>query len=250
MRKTALITGAAKRIGRAIALDLAANDWQVAIHYRRAEQDAVALKSEIVENGGAADIVQADLGDQSAPAQLIEKCSKYLSSPLCLINNAATFKYDDIESLSAESWDAHLSANLRAPIFLAQAFANALPQGQQGNIINIIDQRVWKLTPQYFSYTISKSALWTATQTLAQSLAPHIRVNAIGPGPVLKSTNQDDEQFETQQKATLLERGTTTEEIAQTVRFILNSPALTGQLIALDGGQHLAWQTPDVVGVD
>jgi len=164
-----------------------------------------------------------------------------LGTPTCLINNASEFLLDTAASASFETWDTHLNINLKAPVFLAQSLALHMPDGISGNVINIIDQRVWKLTPDFFSYTISKAGLWTATRTLAQALAPRVRVNAIGPGPVLKSVHQTDADFLGEVQSTLLKRGPTPEEIAATVRFILDAPAMTGQMIALDGGQHLTW---------
>lgn len=247
---TALITGAAKRIGRVLALDLAAQGWSIAVHYGSSREEADQLVHQIGADGGTAASFQADLSSADETLSLIDKCCDRFGPPACLINNASLFRDDSIASLTLESWTAHLDTNLRAPVLLAQAFASALPQDLDGNIINILDQRVWKLTPHFFSYSISKAALWTATQTLAQALAPRIRVNAIGPGPVLRSLYQSEQQFADQQKRTILGRGTTPEEIAATVNFILGAPALTGQMIALDSGQHLAWQTPDVLEVE
>ena len=174
------------------------------------------------------------------------RCAAALGAPTCLVNNASTFIYDDIATLDPKIWDAQLAVNLKTPVFLAKAFAASLPAGAAGNVINMIDQRVWKPTPRFFSYAASKAALWSATQTLAQALAPRVRVNAIGPGPVLKSAHQTEEEFRRQCEATILRRGTTPQEIASAVRFILDAPAMTGQMIALDGGQHLAWETPDI----
>lgn len=162
-----------------------------------------------------------------------------LGPPTCLINNASEFLLDRIETMDEALWDRHLDVNLKAPVFLAQAMVRHLPGDVHGNIINIIDQRVWKLTPEFFSYTISKAGLWTATQTLAQSLAPRIRVNAIGPGPVLRSVHQSDAAFDAEKQSTLLKTGPSTAEIAAAVRFILATPSMTGQMIALDSGQHL-----------
>jgi NAD(P)-dependent dehydrogenase (short-subunit alcohol dehydrogenase family) len=156
------------------------------------------------------------------------------------------YVFDDIKSLDPKVWDVQLAVNLKAPVFLAKALASHLPEGESGNVINIVDQRVWKPTPRFFSYAASKMGLWNVTRTLAQALAPRIRVNAIGPGPVLKSALQTDEEFRRQCEATILGRGTTPAEIAAAIRFILDAPAMTGQMIALDGGQHLAWDTPDV----
>jgi NAD(P)-dependent dehydrogenase (short-subunit alcohol dehydrogenase family) len=243
---TALVTGAARRIGRALALDLAAHGWRVALHCFQSEVEAGRVAADIEAKGGKAAILTADLTDNSAVEQLVDRCASRLGAPVCLINNASTFAYDDIATLDPSVWDSQLAVNLKAPVFLAKAFAAALPTGAVGNVINMIDQRVWKPTPHFFSYGASKAALWAATRTLAQALAPRVRVNAIGPGPVLKSAHQTDEEFRRQCEATILQRGTTPEEIAAAVRFILDAPAMTGQMIALDGGQHLAWETPDV----
>jgi NAD(P)-dependent dehydrogenase (short-subunit alcohol dehydrogenase family) len=244
----ALITGAAVRIGRALALDLATHGWQVGVHCHGSVKQANELAEKIRVEGGAAAVLPADLTDPAAPAHLLRACVSALGLPTLLVNNAAMFRDDDIATLEPAQWDAQFAVNLRAPILLAKAFAAALPEGASGNIINIIDQRVWKPTPRYFSYTASKLALWGATRTLAQSLAPRIRVNAIGPGPVLKNTHQTDAEFQAQCEATILGRGTSPQEIAAAIRFILDAPAMTGQMLALDGGQHLAWQTPDVEG--
>jgi NAD(P)-dependent dehydrogenase (short-subunit alcohol dehydrogenase family) len=236
---TALITGAARRIGRALALDLASDGWTVAIHYRNSDDEAEGLVREIANRGGRAKSFRADLADPDAPRQLVADVIRGLAPPTVLINNASEFLPDTIQSLEDATWDLHLGINLKAPMFLAQAMAVSLPPGCEGNIINIIDQRVWNLTPEFFSYTISKAGLWTATRTLAQALAPRIRVNAIGPGPVMRSIHQTADDFERESRSTLLGRGASAEEIAAAVRFILSTPSLTGQMIALDGGQHL-----------
>ena len=237
--RTALISGAARRIGRALALDLADAGWTIAIHYRKSAADAERLAAEIEEKGGHAKAFRADLVDLGATQALVSDVARELGPPMVLINNASEFLPDTIQTLDDVTWDLHLGINLKAPVFLAQAMAVGLPEGCEGNIINIIDQRVWNLTPEFFSYTISKAGLWTATRTLAQALAPRIRVNAIGPGPVLRSIHQTDEDFERESKSTLLGRGASTDQIAAAVRFILATPSLTGQMIALDGGQHL-----------
>lgn len=244
--RAALVTGAGKRIGRAIATDLAAGGWQVAVHYNSSQADAVALVKEIESAGGNAFALQGDLADAGVVERLVPACIDKFGRLDLLVNNASLFEHDDVDSLTQESWQNHIDINLRAPLFLSQGFAKALSKGAGGNIINIIDQRVWKLTPEFLSYTVSKSGLWTLTQTLAQALGPAIRVNAIGPGPTLANPRQSQEAFENQQHATLLQRGATPEEIGAAVRFILDAPAMTGQMIALDGGQHLAWQTPDI----
>ena len=243
---TVLITGAAQRIGRVLALDFAARGWRVGVHCRSSRREAEQLAGEISAMGGAAAVLPADLADLADVHRLLPACTAALGPPTCLVNNASLFVYDDIASLDGEVWDRQLAVNLRAPVFLARAFAAALPDGTTGNIVNIVDQRVWKPTPRFFSYAASKSGLWSVTRTLAQALAPRVRVNAIGPGPVLKSAFQSDEEFRRQCEATILRRGTTPDEIASAIRFILEAPAMTGQMIALDGGQHLAWETPDV----
>jgi NAD(P)-dependent dehydrogenase (short-subunit alcohol dehydrogenase family) len=239
VNQTALVTGAAKRIGRAIALDLAAHGWRVAIHYRSSREEALRLVDTIRAAGGTATAIAADLADVDQVRDLIGRCAAELGPPTCLINNASEFLLDTITSLTPADWDTHLDINLKAPVFLSQALYLALPEGAEGNVINICDQRVWRPTPQFFSYTISKAGLWTATQTLAQAMAPRVRVNAIGPGPVLRSVHQTERDFATEAAATILRRGPTLEEIAAAVRFILATPSMTGQMIALDGGQHL-----------
>jgi NAD(P)-dependent dehydrogenase (short-subunit alcohol dehydrogenase family) len=237
--KTVLITGAARRIGRALAMDLAAHGWAVAVHYRHSEQDAADVVQEITNAGGRAASFQADLADIPALPTLVAQVVDELGAPTCLINNASEFMLDSAETLNEATWDAHLDINLKAPVFLAQSVVKHLPDDEPGNIINIIDQRVWKLTPDFFSYTISKAGLWTATRTLAQGLAPRVRVNAIGPGPTLRSVHQTDSDFEAETRSTLLKTGPSPQDIAAAVRFILATPSMTGQMIALDDGQHL-----------
>ena len=240
-----LITGAAKRIGRVLALNFAARGWRIGVHYGHSRAEAEQVANEIRAGGGEAAVLQADLADAAAVSRLVAQCTEAVGAPACLVNNASEFAPDEAGTVSNESWARHLDVNLKAPIFLSQAFAAHLPEGTPGNIINIIDQRVWRLTPEFFSYTISKAALWTATRTLAQALAPRIRVNAVGPGPVLKNIYQSNASFERECLTTPLGRGTNPEEIAATIRYILDAPALTGQMIALDGGQHLDWRTPE-----
>ena len=243
--KSVLITGAAKRIGRALALDLAGHGWAVGVHYHRSAAEAAEVVGLITSRGGRAVALPADLTREAEVAALVPTAIEALGRPLaCLINNASVFKDDRYDSASRTSWDEHLDANLRAPLVLTQGFAAHLPTGMPGCIINILDQRVWNLTPYFLSYTVSKSALWTLTRTLAMALAPRIRVNAIGPGPTLKSERQTDEHFEAQCRRVPLNRGTTPAEICDSVRFILAAPALTGQMIALDGGEHLGWAQP------
>jgi NAD(P)-dependent dehydrogenase (short-subunit alcohol dehydrogenase family) len=241
LRPVVLITGAARRIGLAIALDLAGRGFDVAIHYRQSREAAEAAVAAIERLGARAVAIPGDLAKHEDVERLVPACCAALGAPSCLVNNASEFQPDSVGSTTLESWNAHLDINLRAPVFLAQDLVRHLPEGSEGNIINIIDQRVWKLTPEFFSYTLSKAGLWTATRTLAQALAPRVRVNAIGPGPVLKSIHQTDADFAAEVMSTLLKRGPSTEEIAAAVRFILDAPAMTGQMIALDGGQHLTW---------
>jgi len=238
--KTVLITGAARRIGRAIALDLAAHGWRIGVHYRRSREEAQRVADDIARAGGAAAALPANLADLDEVQALITRCSEALGPPTCLINNASEFFLDTIASLTPSGWDTHLDINLKAPVFLAQALYRNLPEGAEGNVINIIDQRVWRPTPEFFSYTISKTGLWTATQTLAQAMAPTVRVNAIGPGPTLQSVHQTKSDFAAEAAATPLRRGPTLDEITAAVRFILATPSMTGQMIALDGGQHLS----------
>jgi|SRR5665648_188349 len=237
---TVLITGAGRRLGRAIALDLAEHGWRIGVHYHASAAEALGLVDEIEAIGGQAVALQADLARVESLAPLVADCSRHLGPPTCLINNAACFEWDSAESLDAESWQMHLDVNLRAPVFLTQAFARQLPDGVSANVINLVDQKVRRLDPDYFSYTIAKSALWTATRTLAQALAPRIRVNAIAPGPVLPARDQTEADFAEECRSTLLKRVVSTDDVTGAVRFLLETPSITGQMIALDGGQHLA----------
>lgn len=250
MIKSVLITGAAKRIGRQMALDLADDGWDVAVHCDQSIEDANEVAILIRAKGRKAVVVQGDLAEDGIAEKLIVKSVEGIGPLTALINNASIFEIDKVGDITSDSWQRHQDINLRSPVMLAQAFAKQLPTSEHGNIINIIDQRVWKLNPRFFSYTMSKSGLWTATRTLAQALAPRIRVNAIGPGPALPSVRMSQEDFAKQESLTLLGRGTSPEEISQAAKFILSQPALTGQMIALDGGQHLVWQTADVTEVN
>ncbi|NVJ69136.1 MAG: SDR family oxidoreductase [Alphaproteobacteria bacterium] len=246
--KTALVTGASRRIGRAIALDLANKGYDVAVHYHGSADEAEEVVNLIQVGGENAVALQADLANPEETLGLIEAAENALGQPLTLlVNNASVFERDEAHTFNIASWDEHLSVNLRAPALLSQAFAARLPAGVKGSIINLIDQRVLKPNPQYFSYTVSKNGLWGITKTLAQALAPNIRVNAIGPGPTLQNVRQTSEMFEEEAAKTLLCQGPALEEICGAVRFLLETPSLTGQMIALDGGQHLAWQTPDIL---
>ncbi len=237
----ALVTGAARRIGRAIASDLATHGWRVAVHYHTSEGAARDLAAEIEAKGGRAVAVRADLHDEEATAALVAAAAEAIGPITCLINNASIFEDDKPDTVTRESWDLHMQVNLRAPFILTQALDRQLPEGQAGNVVNILDQRVLNLTPHFTSYTVSKSALWTLTQTLAMALAPRIRVNAVGPGPTLPSSRQTEEQFSRQWSSLPLKRQVMPKEICDAVRFILDAPSMTGQMIAVDGGQHLGW---------
>ena len=250
MIKSVLITGAAKRIGRQMALELADDGWDVAVHCDQSLAEAMEVALLIRAKGRKVIVVQGDLAESEIADRLIHSAIDGIGPLTALINNASIFEIDTVGEITPESWQRHQDINLRSPVMLAQAFAKQLPDRENGNIINIIDQRVWKLNPRFFSYTMSKSGLWTATRTLAQALAPRIRVNAIGPGPALPSARMTNEEFARQESLTLLGRGTSPTEIALAAKFILSQPALTGQMIALDGGQHLVWQTADVVEVN
>jgi len=242
--RTALVTGAAHRIGRAVSLDLAAQGFDVAIHYNRSRDAAAALAAEIERGGRRAALLDADLSVENHTAALIGRAAAALGPVGCLVNNASRFDLDVWDTATRESWDTHMETNLRAPFLLSQEMARSLPESAAGVIVNLIDQRVWNLTPYFLTYTLSKTGLWTLTQTLALALAPRIRVNAIGPGPTLRSERQSEAQFRMQWDATPLQHGATPEEIAAGVRFILAAPAMTGQMIALDGGEHLGWAQP------
>ncbi|MEM6617057.1 MAG: SDR family oxidoreductase [Pseudomonadota bacterium] len=246
-KPVALITGAGQRIGSAIAHALAQDGYAVGVHYRSSSTGAGALVESIIENGGDAATLQADLTDRDAVRALVPACEVALGPVTCLVNNASVFEKDSIEDMDDALWDAHMQMHVHTPITLIGQMAKRLPRGRQAVAINIIDQRVWRLTPEFLSYTLSKSTLWTATRTLAQALAPSVRVCGIGPGPTLANTRQAPEDFQAQIDNVILKRGPDLSEITNAVRFILETPSLTGQMIALDGGQHLAWETPDVI---
>ena len=240
--KTVLITGAARRIGRAIAESLAADGWKVAVHYSGSDADADALVTSLGHDRAVA--IAADFADPAAPAAVMRKAAAALGPIGCLINNAAVFERDEIATATLASWDRHMAINLRAPFFLSQAFVAQLDRqvvDARASIINILDERVWHLTPHFASYTLSKAGLWAFTQTAALALAPRIRVNGIGPGPTLPSPRQTQAQFDAVAQAIPLQRPTDPADIAAAVRFILAAKAMTGQMIALDGGQHLGW---------
>jgi NAD(P)-dependent dehydrogenase (short-subunit alcohol dehydrogenase family) len=240
----ALVTGGARRIGRALALALAEAGFAVAVHHHRSGAEARALAAEIRRNGGKSVPLAADLADERAVAGLLPAAEAALGPVGVLVNNASIFGNDTVATATRDSWEAHFAVNLRAPFVLIQQFAARLPPQAGGVIVNLLDERVWNLTPYFLSYTLTKSALWTLTRTMALALAPRIRVNGIGPGPALPSPRQSEQQFTDRCRAMPLERGTAPEEIAAALRFILAAPAMTGQMIALDGGEHLGWAQP------
>lgn len=256
---TALVTGAGKRLGRAMALYLAKRGHDLALHYASSREEAETLATEIRAMGRRAECFQADLLVEAETEALIPAATAALGPLTVLVNNASIFEYDRIDTATRQGWDRHMESNLRAPYVLTQAFARQChpattdDMGEplaQGLIINMIDQRILKLTPEFSTYTIAKMGLWALTRTAAQGLAPHVRVNAIGPGPTLQGARQSAEHFARQRAATVLGRGANLADITAALGFFMDSPAVTGQFLAIDGGQHLAWQTPDVLGVE
>ncbi|WP_292293907.1 SDR family oxidoreductase [Marivita sp.] len=258
--KKALITGAGKRLGRAMALYLADRGYDVAVHYASSRDAAEEVADLIRAKGQTACIVRADLLNEDEAQGLVAAAVDGLGGPLSvLINNASIFDYDNIETATRDSWDRHIESNLRAPFVLTQRFAAQLPEPgtddmnepvASGLVVNMIDQRVRKLTPEFMTYTIAKMGLWAFTQTAAMALAPGCRVNAIGPGPTLRGGRQSEAHFARQRAATVLERGANPTDITAALGYFLDAPAITGQLLCVDGGQHLAWQTPDILGVE
>lgn len=242
--RTVLVTGGAHRIGHAVALDLAARGFDVAVHYNRSGEAAEELATQIRSLGRRAVALPADLAREQDTETLVDRAAEALGPVGVLVNNASRFEFDVWDKATRENWDIHMETNLRAPFVLAQGMALSLPDNAEGVIVNLLDQRVWNLTPYFITYTLSKAGLWTLTQTLALALAPRIRVNAIGPGPTLKSERQNDGHFRMQWDSTPLQHGPTPEEIAAGVGFILAARSMTGQMIALDGGEHMGWAQP------
>lgn len=256
----ALVTGAGKRLGRAMALELARRGCDVAVHFASSEAEAAEVVNEITGMGRKAVALGADLLDEAQTQTLVPRAIEALGGPLTvLVNNASIFEYDTLGSATRESWDRHMESNLRAPFVLTQAMAAHVPdpipdtQGElvaQGLVVNMIDQRVRKLTPEFMTYTLAKMGLWAFTQTAAQALAPRVRVNGIGPGPTLQGHRQSDSHFQRQRQATVLQRGANASDIVAALGYFMDAPSVTGQLLLADGGQHLGWQTPDVLGVE
>jgi NAD(P)-dependent dehydrogenase (short-subunit alcohol dehydrogenase family) len=256
----ALITGAGRRLGRAMALYLAGRGHDIAVHYAQSEAEAAQVVAEISAMGRKAVALQADLLDEAQIETLVPRAAAALGGPLTvLVNNASIFEYDTIHSATRSSWDRHIGSNLRAPFVLSQAFAaQALPASTdiageplaQSLIVNMIDQRVRKLTPEFMTYTLAKMGLWALTQTSAQALAPAIRVNAIGPGPTLQGARQTAEHFAAQRANTILQRGANLADITAALGYFLDAPGVTGQLLCVDGGQHLGWKTADILGLE
>lgn len=261
MRGAALVTGGAKRLGRAMVLSLAERGHDVVIHYNGSAAEAGEVADACRAFGVKAETLQADLIVEEEMQALVPAAAEAMGAPLTvLVNSASIFEYDNIRTATRESWDRHLESNLRAPFVLTQAFAEQAPEPEIGGrwneptaralIVNMIDMRVRKLTPEFMTYTIAKSALWTLTRTSAQALAPKVRVNAIGPGPTMQGVRQSEAHFANQRAATIMSRGAEPSDITHALGYFLDAPAVTGQLLCIDGGQHLGWQTPDVLGVE
>lgn len=256
----ALVTGGARRLGQAMALYLARRGLDVAVHFDRSAGDAADVVAQITALGRRAVALQADLLVEAQTETLIGRAASALGGPLTvLVNNASIFEYDTVQTGTRRSWDRAMETNLRAPFVLTQGFAAQAPQAMtdangepvaQGLIVNMIDQRINKLTPEFSSYTIAKMGLWALTRTSAQGLAPHIRVNAIGPGPTLQGARQSDEHFAGQRAATVLQRGADVGDICAALGYVMDAKAVTGQILCVDGGQHLAWQTADILGAE
>jgi len=243
--RAALVTGGAHRIGKVIVQNLARAGYAVAIHARRSRNEADALRQDVEKLGGRAAVVLADLASHDEVMRLIPEAAAAVGPLTLLVNNANEFAYDEVGSLDRALFDRQLAVGLVAPIFLAEAFAAQAPDGADASIVNLLDQRVYKLMPRFFSYGLAKSALFTATGMLAQALAPKVRVNGVAPGPTLPSEMQSAEDFARQQSALLLQRGPQPQHVADAILYLASASSVTGETIAVDGGQHLAWQTPD-----
>lgn len=238
-RGAALVTGGARRLGRVLAATAAHAGYDVALHVRQVDDDAEAAAGEVRSHGRKAALLTCDLRKESATVALVGEAEAELGAVTLLVNSASVFEQDAFSDMNRASWDLHMETNLRAPLVLSQAFARRLPADREGLIVNILDQRVWRPAPDFFSYTLSKSALWEATRMLAQALAPRIRVNGIGPGPTLASIHQDAAAFEAEAAATLLGRPVPPAEVGAALRYLIDAGAVTGQMIAVDSGQHL-----------
>jgi NAD(P)-dependent dehydrogenase (short-subunit alcohol dehydrogenase family) len=245
----ALVTGGAKRVGLAITQALVRAGYAVAVHANTSRSEADEVCAEIRSKGGRAEAVQADLNDHAQVLKLVPSAVAAVGPLTLLVNNASMFQPDDIANLSRDLFDRHMAVHVRAPLFLAQAFAAQAPDNANVSIVNMLDQRVMKPTPLFLSYALSKNGLYAATTMLAQALAPKVRVNGIAPGPTLPSSRQSPEEFARQTASLPLRHGTNPQEIAQTVLFLAAAPSITGQTIAVDGGQRLAWQTPDIADI-
>lgn len=244
--KNALVTGAGKRLGRAIALDLARHGWNVAIHHNTSEREARATCEDARTAGARAVLVKADLAREDETVTIVEQASRQLGPLSALINSASVFENDQWYSADRSSWDRHMEVNLRSPLVLAQQFAKHLPRDAHGAIVNLLDQRLFRPAPDFLSYGVSRAGLHWLTLTLAQALAPRIRVNAVAPGPTLKAARQSAAHFERERSSTILRRGSDPQDICDAVRYLLEARAVTGQTIAVDGGQHLIWKLADV----
>jgi len=242
-RGAALITGGARRLGRAMVLACADAGFDVAIHCRAIDDAAETTAADVRARGRKATLLACDLRQEGATAPMVSQAEAELGPVNLLVNSASVFEEDAFATMNRASWDAHLETNLRAPMILAQAFARRVPEGRSALIVNILDQRVWRPTPEFFSYSLSKAALWAATQMMAQALAPRIRVNAIGPGPTLPSIHQQGDDFAREAASTLLRRSVDPAEIGHALRYLIDATSVTGQMIAVDAGQHLAWRS-------
>ncbi len=241
-----IITGGATRIGAAIAEELSGPNIEIIIHYNKSKSKAEKLKTKLQKYGAIVNLVQGDLSKEKDISRIIKFSKSKMKFFDCLINNASIFENDKLKNFNSDSWEKHISTNLKAPAFLSKEFSKNT-RGKNNNIINIIDQRVFKLTPFFFSYTLSKSGLYTLTKTSAMSLAPKIRVNGIAPGPTIKNKRQSEKHFRKQYLATLLKQQVNVEEICKAVKFFIENDSITGQILAMDSGQSLNWQTPDVI---